>query len=206
MPESLHAMLPVEKNGGLTVAQIDLRIARNNEYTVKLWANAMDEHTKKIDERFDLHEQKDALRIEKQEIVVTSRLTAQDEKLDNILAEVKAGRAQGDDWHAQDLEYRASVQEWRATQEPKITKLVADVVIVQTQQEDLNTKFNLIHWLVMVCKGFVRTSDATIAVAERGKKITGALAAVFSFLLLVWQSFRPNGIIDSVARWLRKHF
>jgi hypothetical protein len=205
MPDS-HAVLPVELNGGLTVAQIDLRIARNNEYTAKLWANAMDEHTKKIDERFDLHEQKDALRIEKQELVVTSRLTAQDEKLDNILAEVKAGRVQGDEWHVQDLEYRAGVREWRANQEPKLTKLVADVAIVQTQQEDINTKFNLIHWVVLVCKGFVKTSDVTIAVAERGKKLTGALAAVFSFVLLVWQSFRPGGIIDSVKHWLHVHF
>jgi cell pole-organizing protein PopZ len=165
----------------------------------------MDDFIKKVDDRFDIHEQNEQLKVRLHDAVINGRLDSQDKKLEEILKEVKAARTQGDKWHEEDLTYRDSIQDWRETQEPKIASLVESVADLQEQSDDTNTKLNLLDWFVTLCKGVAYGSDATVSIAEKTKKVSTALAAVFSGLVFVWSFFKPGGILEVITTYLKQH-
>lgn len=196
---------PVVRNGGLTVEQIEIRDMRVEEKIVRMWTHAMDEQSKRLDERFEIHEQKDKLRNKDQQEVASKRLDSQDGKLDKLLEQVECVISTNRDWHAEDLVFRDAMQKDILANRTAISDVSSKVEIVAAQQEDINTKFNLIQWLVMMTKSITKGSDLTVAVAERGKQVGGAVAGITGTVLVVWQTMRSGGILDVIKGFINKH-
>lgn len=192
------AILPVEQGGGWSVDKIkghvtDTIIGNNRELN-QSWDKRMEDFTTKIESGLSEHRKE-----------VSGRLDGQDKVLQTILKEVRAGRKQHDDWHADDLEYRKGMRK-------EVDDVKREQVASGKLQIDINSKFNMLQWLITFVKG-ARTSGEVVSTGAKavGKVMDGmrtfmlALSAFCGTVLVVWSTVRANGIWDSLKLFFKTH-
>lgn len=142
--------LPIEDMGGLTEGEIDKRILISQRETGRM-----------LDEKIG------ALKTS-----VDARLDKQDGQIGEILSIVRTVKSNGDEWHAEDLTYRAGI-------EKRIGRVEA---ILKTLRVWINA-----------IQAFKAAKTAVVYVTKEGKQVSIAIAAVtgvwltvMNFIHVVW--------------------